>query len=299
MTRHDLQFRIEAAALWLALHLVRRLSPVAASNLGGAVARSIGPWLAVSRVADANVRLALPGLDTPARRTLIRGVWDNLGRTVAELPHLPNLRATPRGPGWELVGAEQLAPLRAAGGPAILFSAHLANWELLTAIAATHGVVPAVVYRPASNPIADRMINAIRREAIGARVKMFPKGAEGARGVLAHLRGGGVLAMLADQKMNDGIAAPLFGHPSMTASAGAALALRFRCKLLPAHAERIGPARFRVIVEPPLPLPDSGDRAADILALTTAMNACLERWVRGRPAEWLWLHRRWPDNVYR
>ena len=128
---------------------------------------------------------------------------------------------------------------------------------------------------------------------------MYPKGAEGARGVLGHLRAGGFLAMLADQKMNDGIQATLFGLPAMTPSAGAALALRFRCPLLPAHAERLGPARFRIIVEPPLSLPDSGDRPADIAALTQAMNDCLERWIRARPAEWLWLHRRWPKDAAR
>ena len=127
---------------------------------------------------------------------------------------------------------------------------------------------------------------------------MFPKGAEGGRAALAHLRDGGVLAMLTDQKMNDGIAVPLFGHAAMTASAGAALALRFRAKMHPAHVERLGPARFRVIVEAALPLPDSGDRTADIAALTAAMNACLERWIRARPAEWLWLHRRWPKEHY-
>jgi KDO2-lipid IV(A) lauroyltransferase len=253
----------------------------------------------VSRVADTNLRRALPALDAAARAQIVRGVWDNLGRTAFELPHLPTLGPTAAGPGWELVGAEHLHELRVAGGPAILFSGHIANWELLTAIAATYGQAPAVVYRAAGNPITDAMINAIRRETIGAVVPMFPKGSEGARGALAHLRGGGVLAMLADQKMNDGIASTLFGHTAMSPSAGAALALRFRCKLIPAHAERLGPARFRIVVEAPMELPDTGDRTADVATVTQAMNDWLERWIRARPAEWLWLHRRWPKEFYR
>jgi KDO2-lipid IV(A) lauroyltransferase len=299
MRWRDLAFRLEAVALWLAIRLVGLLTPVAASNLGGFVARSIGPLLPVSRVADANLRLALPGLSAGRRRAVIRGVWDNLGRTAAELPHLSRLRQTPAGPGWEIEGAAYLQPLRRAGGPALMFSGHIGNWELLTPAAATFGAPPAVFYRAARNPIADRMITAVRRRAIGADAPMFPKGQEGARGALAHLRAGGVLAMLADQKMNDGIAATLFGHPAMTASAGAALALRFRCPLLPAHAERLGPARFRIIVEAPLTLPETGNRAADIAALTQAMNDCLERWIRARPDEWLWLHRRWPKELFK
>jgi KDO2-lipid IV(A) lauroyltransferase len=84
----------------------------------------------------------------------------------------------------------------------------------------------------------------------------------------------------------------------MTAPALAALALRFRCPVIPAHAERIGPARLRVIVEPPLELPEGGDRAANIAALTRKVNACLERWIGGRPDGWLWLHRRYAISEY-
>ena len=64
-----------------------------------------------------------------------------------------------------------------------------------------------------------------------------------------------------------------FGRPAMTAPALAALALRFRCPVVPVYARRIGPARFRLICETPLPLPDSGDRQADIAALTRTVNA--------------------------
>lgn len=290
---------IEARAAGALLRLLGALPPAAASNLGGCIARIVGPWLPVSAVAHANLRAAMPALTAAERTRIVRGVWDNLGRTAAELPHLSRLRQTPAGPGWEIEGAAYLEPLRRAGGPALMFSGHIGNWELLTPAAATFGAPPAVFYRAARNPIADRMITAVRRRAIGADAPMFPKGQEGARGALAHLRAGGVLAMLADQKMNDGIAATLFGHPAMTASAGAALALRFRCPLLPAHAERQGPARFRIIVEAPLTLPETGNRAADIAALTQAMNDCLERWIRARPDEWLWLHRRWPKELFK
>jgi Kdo2-lipid IVA lauroyltransferase/acyltransferase len=43
-------------------------------------------------------------------------------------------------------------------------------------------------------------------------------------------------------------------------------------------------------------LPDTGDRTADVYALTVAMNATLERWIRDQPESWLWLHRRWPND---
>ena len=291
----SLGMRLEAALARGALALLRALGPERASNLGGAVARTIGALLPVSRVADANLRRAMPELDAVARRRIVRGVWENLGRTVGEMPHIPSLRQnTPSGPGWEMVGEETLIELAAKGGPVIFVSGHIGNWEMLPPAAAAYGMPVSGMYRAAANPLIDEMIGALRRQAIGADVPMFPKGATGARGALAHLARGGYLAMLADQKMNDGIEARFFGLPAMTASALAALALRFRCPVVPAHVERIGPARFRLICEPPLPLPDSGDRQADIRQLTQQVNDALERWIRERPESWLWLHRRWP-----
>jgi KDO2-lipid IV(A) lauroyltransferase len=290
-----LAHRAEAVVVGAALGLVRRLGPVAASNVGGVVARTIGPLLPVSGVADRNLRLALPELDAAARRRVIRGVWDNLGRTVAELPHMRALRRTPAGPGWEIEGADIAEALAARSGPALLFAGHLANWEVLQPVAASFGIRLAGFYRAASNPLVDRMIRGLRTDAGGGETLMFAKGAAGARAAMAHLLGGGKLGMLVDQKMNDGIAVPFFGRDAMTAPAAAAFALRFRCPIVPVCVQRLGPMRFRIVVSPPLALPDSGDRAADIAALMIEVNATLERWIRARPAEWLWLHRRWPS----
>ncbi len=283
----------ELALLRAGMALMRALGPVVASNLCGAVARAVGPWLPVSRVAEANLRAAMPGLDGAARRRVVRGVWDNLGRTVGELSHVGALRETP-GPGWEMHAAAILEAARASGEPVIFVSGHIVNWEVMPPAVARLGLPFASLYRAAANPAVDAAVVALRRRALGSAVPMFPKGAAGARAALAPLRAGGHLGMLLDQKMNDGIAARFFGRDAMTAPALAAMALRYRCRVIPGHVQRLGPARFRLVVEPPLVLPDSGDRQADILALTQAVNDTLERWIAARPESWLWLHRRWP-----
>ncbi len=295
----SLTHRIEAAALEVGLRLLRALGPVRASNLGGAVARTIGPSLPVSRIGRINLRLALPELDAAAHERILRGAWDNLGRTVAELPHLARLDRTAAGAGWEVAGEAHAAPIAAGGGPAIILAAHIGNWEVLPRIGAALGVLGSGAYRAANNRQVDAVLTRLRQEAAGAPLPMFPKGAQGARAALAHLAKGGTIGFLMDQKLNEGIAVDFFGRPAMTAPALAAFALRFRCPVLPAHVERIGPMRFRMILDAPLPLPDSGDRAADIAALTSQVNATLERWIRARPQEWLWLHRRWDQAVYR
>ena len=300
MNRHlrRVVHRAEAMAAKAALSLFRALGPVWASNLGGAIARTIGPWLPVSAVADANLRLAMPNLDAPSRRRIVRGVWDNLGRTVAEFPHLATLRHnTPSGPGWVATGTEILEAQARTGGPVLFVSGHVGNWEMLPPAVAQFGLPFASFYRAAGNPLVDVMIQTLRRNAMGCEVPLFAKGQRGARAALAHVRSGGALGMLADQKMNDGIEARLFGHPAMTASALAGIALRQRCPVIPGRIERLGPARLRLVVDPPLVLPSTGNRTADQASLTQQVNDVIERWIRERPEAWLWLHRRWPKSL--
>ena len=275
---------------------LRLLSPVAASNLGGWVARLVGPFLPASRVALRNLSLAMPELGAAAHRAIMRGSWENLGRTAAELPHLARLRRTAAGPGWECSDDTVLRQLSARTGPAILFSGHLANWEIGFPVAAALGLDVSWFYRRASNAGADRAIQDLREEAAGHRVPMFPKGSEGAKAALKHLRGGGLLGMLVDQKLNEGIPVPFFGRLAMTTPAIAQFALRFDCPVVPIHAIRLGPARFRVVCEAPMVHSNTGDRVADVAAMTLAINETLERWIRQQPECWLWLHRRWPKT---
>lgn len=283
-----LQFAVETLAARAILALARRLGPRRASDAGGALARWLGPLLPVSRTARANLALALPERDAAARARILRGMWDNLGRTVGELPHLPALD-------WEIEGAEHLAPIAAQGGPAIMVSGHIGNWEVLPPALERLGIRMGSVYRAADNPQVDALVNGLRARAVrGEPLPLFPKGAQGARAALKFLSQGGVLGLLTDQKLNDGIAVPLLGHPAMTAPAPAQLALRFRCPVVPGRVQRLGPCRFRLVVDPPLPLPELADRQAAIRALTGAINDRLSDWIRERPEEWLWLHRRWP-----
>jgi KDO2-lipid IV(A) lauroyltransferase len=289
------RYMLEALALIIGLAILRRLSPDTASNMGGYIARNLGPRLSVSERARRNLRLAMPELSEARRAEILRGMWDNLGRTVAEYPHLGKISAQESGR-IELVDIGPVHRLREEPGAAILCSAHLANWEILPITAALIGLDMTSIVREPNNRYVHGMIERMRGVAGGARA---PKGEAGAKEAIRVLRAGRILAVLFDQKLNRGLAVPFFGTDAMTAAAPAQLALRFRCPLILVRIERTGPARFRVTAEAPLEHPDTGNRHQDTLLMTRRMNEILERWIRERPEQWFWLHRRWPDAAYR
>nr|WP_244463387.1 lysophospholipid acyltransferase family protein [Acetobacter orleanensis] len=293
--------RVEAYAAQAFLKLFLWMGPARASSFAGGLCRVIGPLLRPSRIADKNLQMAMPELDAAQRADIVKGVWENLGRTVGELPHLSCLREnTPSGPGFEVQGAEYLEEQARHGGAVLFVSGHIGNWEMLPPGVARHGTPFASFYRAAGNPLIDGMIRALRDKAMAPTpMPLFAKGARGAREALAYVSKGGRLGMLVDQKMNDGVEATFFGQPAMTAPALAAMALRYRCAVIPGYVERLGPARLRIVVEPPMVLPDTGDKQQDLRLLVQQVNDKLESWIRRKPESWLWLHRRWPKSLYK
>ena len=290
--RVRLAYRLEALSARLALALFGALPIDRASALGGAIGRLIGPLLPVHRVARRNLERAFPERDRAAIDAILRGMWDNLGRVAAEYPHLGEIDVYAGDGRVVLVGAENVDRLREDGIGGIFFAAHLGNWEIASLSATQNGIPLVHIYRPANNPLVETMLRRLRAPIGGVH---HAKGAKGAKELLAALKRGEHLAMLVDQKLNDGLAVPFFGRPAMTAPALAQLALKFRCPVVPARVERLAGAHFRLTLYPPLALPDSGDRHRDVGELMTTVNALFERWIRERPAEWLWVHRRWPD----
>lgn len=288
---------VEAALLYVLHALLKALPIDVASAVGGCVARTIGPRLGLTRRARKNIARALPELDAAAVERLVREMWDNLGRVAAELPHLPRIKVfdtdgLPGSSRVEVRGLEHIDQALARGRPIIFTTAHIGNWEIGPLVTVRYGLPLHIVYRSANNRWADDLFLATRREIVGG---LIPKGAEGARLMLKVLQAGEPLGMLVDQKMNDGIAVPFFGREAMTAPALAQLALKFDCTVIPGWVERLRGARYRVHIEPPLPLVNTGERHADILAIMTMVNQRIEAWIRACPGQWLWLHKRWPD----
>ena len=280
---------LEAAGVYVMFALSRLAGPVLASNAGGWLARAIGPHLGISRRARRNLALAMPELDEAARERIVRAMWDNLGRTVAEYPHLERIFAER----VEFVGDDNVALAKAHGRSVMFFTHHGANWEICPLVARSKGMPVHVVYRPANNPWVDRLINRCRA---GGVESLIPKGAEGAKQVMRLLAAGAHFGMLLDQKQNDGIEVPFFGRKAMTTFAPAAFARRYGAMLMPIRIERLGPARLRVTAEKPVEQARGGDRDADLRETMARVNAVFERWIRERPGEWLWLHRRWPES---
>ncbi len=289
-----LSYMLQALGLRMLLAVFALLPISVASAWGGAIGRALGPRLGVSKRAAENIRLVLPEKSTAEIREIVRGMWDNLGRTAAEFRHLGKLDVYGTASRVEVTGTEHIDRIRDDGIGGIFFSAHIGNWELTQLSTGQRGLPLTAVFREANNPYVDDIIRGLRGRA--SDHDMIPKGPAGARALVAALKRGAHLALLVDQKLNDGIAVPFFGRDAMTPPALAQLALKYEVPIIPAHTVRLDKCRFRVVIGEPIHLADSGDRQADVAEAMRLVNARIEEWIRAHPEQWLWLHRRWPSE---
>jgi Kdo2-lipid IVA lauroyltransferase/acyltransferase len=286
-----LRYAAESALFFPFMWFFKLIGIDAASAIGGFIGRHLFYRLPPAGTARANLKAAYPHMPQEEIEKIVRETCENLGRVTAEYPHLGKLEIGGPGARIEVVGKD-IGDAAVSTGKGIMFvSGHFANWETMPITSTQLGYESAIVYRPPNNPQVDRWIGARRAER--GPTEQISKGAQGTRRIFTMLRRGKAILMLIDQKTAEGVPVPFFGRPAMTTAAPASLALKLGALLLPASAERLKGAHFRVTIHPPVAFAPSGDHERDVLDLTAKLNETIEAIVRRRPSQWLWIHRRW------
>ncbi len=273
---------VESAAFALAIAPFFAMPADWAIRAFGAVGRSLLPRTPFARRIHANLALVRPGWDAAARRRIAAEVGDNFGRVLAEYIRMPSVAA--RAERRRAEGLDRLTGALAEGRGAVLVSAHFGNWEAARLAARDAGVEVGIFYRAFNNRWFDAL-SLLRIRAAGGPV--LHKGKGGSRAMLGHLKAGGAIMVLLDQRASAGPALPFMGRPAETAVAVAAFCARTGAALIPVSARRDATGLgFDVRFEAPIP-PGAPE------AMTEAVNARIAAWVEETPGQWFWLHNRW------
>ena len=151
--------------------------------------------------------------------------------------------------------------------------------------------------RQINNPHIDaRVIK--QRESYGTKFLVQKATHKSGRELLTTLKNGESIAILNDQKFNTGLSIPFFGHDAMTAQGAVRLAIKTGRPLLPMVVVR-DKAKFKVTFHKPIELVITGDRETDIRNGVIQITQFIEARIRENPAQWFWVHRRWPKEIYK
>jgi KDO2-lipid IV(A) lauroyltransferase len=273
--------------LVLILRAVRHFDRLRVSNAFARVTRTIGPWLPEHRLGRANLTAAFPEKPPEEIERILTGVWDNLGRVVAEFAHLDRLVVgDPHNlpfVKFDAAAAARFDRIRDDGKAALVFASHLGNWELPAIVAHAFGLDAMVLYRrPNVGAVADAVI-ALREGHMGTLV---PTDSNAPIRLARGLEAGKRVAMLVDQH---------YGRRCKTNPLIAALARHVECPIYGTRVVRLPGGAFRAEVTDPIEPARDAEGRVDVQGTMQAITNVVEGWVREHPEQWLWLHRRWRD----
>lgn len=286
--RTNFEYWLAGTVLWF-FSLLPLSSAIRTGRLLGRLGFAFGK---LRRTGRRNLEMAFPEAPPQEREELLRGCFENLGRSLGVFSHFR--KETPQA--WrkfvDCEGLEQLAASRETGRGVILFTGHIGAWELSSFALSLFDQPLSFLVRRIDNPKVEALVD-LYRTSRGNRTidKMFA-----AREMLQLLQSGGTLGILVDLNTLDreAVFVDFFGRKAATTFIVAKLALRTGADVCPVFAPWDNArTKFVVQVGQPLRVESTGDETEDVVRLTQAITGVVEDYVRRYPEQWLWIHRRW------
>jgi KDO2-lipid IV(A) lauroyltransferase len=292
---------IGSLGIWV-LKLVGRADPERLADAAAWLTRTIAPLLPEQRIARQNLTAAFPEKSAAEIETILRGSWDNLGRIGAEFAHLDRLwdfdSENPERRGRIEItpeNVERFNQLLDDGKPALIFAAHLANWELPAIAAAAYKLDSAVLYRRPNIAGIEKWLRETRTASMG---ELIATGLTAPLKLAEALKRGAHVGILVDQYYLRGIEVTFFGRRTMANPLLARLARHFDCPIHGTRIIRLPGHRFCAeLTDAIAPARDTEGRI-DIAGTMQIITSVVEGWIREHPEQWLWQHRRWrPEDM--
>jgi len=263
-----------------AMHYLSRQLPIDTASAAGAWLAGMNGRFRFQAVRDRVRRgyAALAGAGD--REAAATRLFAEIGRVMMEFSALDRLWAAGR---IAVAGAEHLTAARAAGKPVIVMGLHLSNWEVIGPALIGLGLRFKFIYQPPRSRFEHRIAAAARRRYGAVLLQPGIPAARIAHRLLVAERG--ILLIFADDERKGYVNAPLFGRPVMPRANLlniARLAQASGAAVIPAYAERLGGARFRVNFLPPVELAEDGDTLENVHRLDATIaplvSARLDQW---------------------
>jgi len=257
------------------------------SNFGNLIGKIIGPRFRSKKIITNNIKIFRPSIKNDEINIMIKKMWSNYGRILAEYPHIPNFRNKKLEKYLKIEGLENLKKIKESRKPTLFISGHFNNFELMAMIIEREGVDLSAVYRPLNNKFLNNIMEFLRKNYICKT--QIKKGLNGVREALTYFKKGKSLAIMIDQRVSEGIDVEFFGKNAFTTTIPAQFVKKFGCIIQPVYIERINGVNFKVIFDEHLDF----NKDQNIENITKKLNQWLENKITKNPDQWIWTHDRW------
>lgn len=251
---------------------------------GWIVSMIISPIAGYSRKSRENIRRIWPEISERSVRRIARRSSNNFGKTLIEIFSAQEFQKKISDTKLEGPGVQQLIDDAKNNRPVILVSAHFGNFDVVRSVISEQIKPVGALYRP----LNDRRFNKYWEVALeGISKPIFPRDRKGLANMIMYLKGGNIIALLADQRVHTGELLRFFERPALTTLSPAQLANKYDASLFPVFSVREGNGtNHRVFICKPV-------QKEDPIVMMQKFNDLLQAFVIENPDLWFWAHNRW------
>jgi len=292
--------RIESAVGHSSVQILRALRTFDSDRVTKITVRTlriVGPRLRGHRTARAQLKSAFPEKNPDEIEKILRGMWSNIGTITAEYAHLDQLwdfdPMHPERSKHILIDdqvIERCRQLERDREPVLLFSGHLANWEIPARAAAAFGRNIAIVYR---QPRIRSFAAELAKLRSGGVAELIPAGFQAPLKIRNAIRRNYLIGILVDQFDAKGIDVTFFGRRCRVSSLFARTARLFECPIHGSRVIRLPNGRYRFELTEPLVPPRDPSGMIDVGGTMQLITSIMENWIREHPDQWMWTQRLW------
>jgi len=258
-----------------------------ASELGEKIGKIIGPLFRSKKKIINNLKNSNIGENDHERNKIIKDMWGNYGRILAEYPYLKKFNEKIYDNYISIEGLEYLEEIKKNKKKVVFVSGHFNNFELMAMQIENYGIDLAAIYRPLNNIFLNKTMEKIRENHI-CKIQI-KKGKSGTRDLLEYFKKGYSIALMIDQRVSEGLQVKFFNNNAYTTTIPAQLVKKYNCEIVPIYIYRLNETSFKMTVYKPIIF----EKDISIENITQELNYKLEKMIIKNPEQWIWSHNRW------
>ena len=284
----SIKYFIQFVAISFLFIIYKLLGLKYSTILSSKIVQTFGPLFRSSNICHKNLNLVFPKLSEFERKEIIKKMWSNYGKILAEYMFMSDFRKSKYlSNNISIENIEQLEEVKKSSKPVIFISGHFNNFELMAMCIEKTGINLAAIYRPLNNRFLNPLMENIRRKYICKN--QIKKGISGTKEILKHFQNGDSIALMIDQRVSQGIPSYLFNKKALTTTIPAQFVKKFSASVVPIYIERTKGNSFKIQVYKMIEF----SKNETLESITQNLNHVLENMITKNPTQWIWTHNRW------
>ena len=248
----------------------------------------LGPLIRSNKISHSNLSKAIPNLTEKEKSEIIKMMWNNYGKILAEYVFIKNFRKSKKFTEKIFIkNQNELENIKKGTSPVIFISGHFSNFELMAMYLEKSGINLAAIYRPLNNIFLNPVMEYIRKNYICKN--QVKKGMSGTKELLKLFKQGTSVALMIDQRVSEGISSKFFNNDALTTTIPAQFVKKFDAKIVPIYIERDLKNNFTIEINKSIEF----SKNETLESITLKLNQILKKMILRNPNQWIWTHNRW------